>query len=72
MESVYNGLLGLFDFDEEKHSKYFKVELSYGEKLCMECCNKGYNMDNMFNLPVICQKCNGLGKISWVKNIINK
>lgn len=56
------------------------MKLNPGEVICDQCKGTGhpnnnkidYNSRFYFVPPTVCDKCNGVGKLDWIENIVGK
>lgn len=47
------------------------MNLKPGEVICTRCNGKGIFINKYFGKPS-CPKCNGIGKLNWIENIVGK
>lgn len=65
--------LELFQEQTEARDKEKKLNLEEGEIICDKCNGRGVNpIKNKFEFPIPCNKCQGLGKLDWIENIVGK
>lgn len=54
-----------------KNSPIEEKELEEGEVLCDVCNGFGYDNNPNFG-PIVCKKCQGIGKLDWIERIVGR